>query len=201
MLETTERTQLRQLVREQLPRLYGLAKRLGGVDPEELVQETMVRACRSFGTLRDPQAGPKWLTTILTNVWRDALRRQGRTPDEVPVEQEEMFSLYQRLADEDPWPYSDTMHVDFLGAFSEEDIHAVLQRVDVLHRAPLVLRYVEGYSVEEVAEILDRPPGTVMSQLYRGRQRFERQLWAYAAESGILPDDVAATAMTEEGAR
>lgn len=56
----------------------------------------------------------KWLTTILTNLWRDRLRHDGRTPDELPVEQKEMFSLYQRLADEDPWPYSDPMHVDFL---------------------------------------------------------------------------------------
>jgi RNA polymerase sigma-70 factor, ECF subfamily len=192
-LDVDERTKLRQLVRRELPRLYALARRLGGEDPEELVQETMVRACRAFPTLRDTKAGPKWLTTILTNVWRDRLRQRGRRPDEVPVDHDEGagdgFSLYQHLVDEDPWPYVDTMHVDFLGAFSEQDIHEVLQRVPSRYRAPLVLRYVEGYDVAEVADILDRPPGTVMSQLARGRTRFERLLWEYAVESGLVASE------------
>lgn len=189
MLDTAEQTQLRQLVRGQLPRLYRLAQRLGGEDPEELVQETMVRACRGFGALRDVEAGPKWLTTILTNVWRDRMRRRGTRPREVATpHHDERFSLFQHLTDEDPWPWSDTMHVDFLGAFSEQDVHEVLQRVPGLYRAPLVLRYIEGHTVEEVAEILDRPPGTIMSQLHRGRQHYERLLWEYAVESGLVDE-------------
>ncbi len=190
VLDTAEQTQLRQLVRSQLPRLYRLAQRLGGEDPEELVQETMVRACRGFGSLRDVEAGPKWLTTILTNVWRDRMRRRSTRPIEIAASHDdERFSLFQHLTDEDPWPWSDTMHVDFLGAFSEEDVHEVLQRVPVLYRAPLVLRYIEGHSVEGVAEILDRPAGTVMSQLHRGRQRYERLLWEYAVESGLVDEE------------
>lgn len=118
MLDTAEQTQLRQLVRSQLPRLCRLA------------QETMVRACRGFGSLRDVEAGPKWLTTILTNVWRDRMRRRGTRPREVATpHHDERFSLFQHLADEDPWPWSDTMHVDLLGSFSEQDVHEVLQRV------------------------------------------------------------------------
>lgn len=78
MLDTAEQTQLRQLVRGQLPRLYRLAQRLGGEDPEELVQETVVRTCRGFGSLRDIEAGPRWLTTILTNVSRDRMRGAAR---------------------------------------------------------------------------------------------------------------------------
>lgn len=187
MLDTAERTQLRELVHDQLPRLYGLARRLGGEDPEELVQETMVRACRGFGSLRDIRAGPKWLTTILTNVWRDRMRRRGTRPREIRTPaNDEPFSLFRRLTDEDPWPWSDTMHVDFLGSFCEQDIHLVLHRVPELYRVPLVLRYIEGHSVDEVAEILERPPGTVMSQLHRGRAHFERLLWDYAVDSGLV---------------
>ncbi|MFA9429353.1 RNA polymerase sigma factor [Egicoccus sp. AB-alg2] len=186
MLQRSERDALRQLAHAELPRLYALARRLGGGDPEDLVQETLLRACRSFGSLRDVRAGPKWLTTILTNVWRDWLRHEHRVPDEVPVDDEDGFSLYRTLEEEDPFPYSDTLHVDFLGAFSEHDVHVVLQRIPPLYRAPLVLRYVEGCSVDEVARMLERPAGTVMSQLHRGRQRFERELWRYAEESGLL---------------
>jgi RNA polymerase sigma-70 factor, ECF subfamily len=189
LLQTHERTALQRLARDELPGLYALARRLGGVDPGDLVQDALLRACRSFGSLRDHRAGPKWLRTILTNVWRDSLRHDGRGLDEVPVEQEETFSLYRTLEEEDPFPYSDTLHVDFLGAFSEEDVHLVLERLPLLYRAPLVLRYIEGFATAEVAGMLDLPEGTVLSQLHRGRQRFERELWTYAKESGLLDDD------------
>jgi RNA polymerase sigma-70 factor, ECF subfamily len=185
-LRPSERVALRQLARSELPRLYALARRLGGVDPEDLVQESLLRACRSFGSLRDLQAGPKWLTTILTNTWRDWLRKELREPDEVPVEEDGPFSLYRVIEEEDPFPYSDTLHVDVLGAFSEHDVREVLQRVPPLYRIALVLRYIEGYSTNEVAEMLERPPGTVMSQLHRARHRFEREMWDYAGESGLL---------------
>ncbi len=185
-LSSSDRAALRQLARTELPRLYALARRLGGVDPEDLVQECLLRACRSFGSLRELQAGPRWLTTILTNTWRDWLRKELREPDEVPVEEDGPFSLYHVIEEEDPFPYSDTLHVDVLGAFSEHDVREVLQRVPPRYRVALVLRYIEGYSAAEVAEMLERPPGTVMSQLHRARQRFEQEMWRYAGESGLL---------------
>lgn len=182
---------MQQLARAELPGLYALARQLAGADAEDLVQETLLRACRSFDQLRDPAAAGRWFRVILTNVWRDRLRREGREPDEVPMSPEEGFSLYRTLVEEDPLPYSDTLHVDFLGAFSEHDVHEVLQRLPAHYRAPLVLRYVEGFATQEVADLLDLPLGTVLSQLHRGRQRFERALWEYAEESGLL-DEVAA---------
>lgn len=193
VLGASERATLQRLATQELPGLYALAYRLGVVDPEELVQDTLLRACRSFASLRDPQAGPKWLRTILTNVWRDRLRRDGRRPDELPVEEEQTFSLYRTLEEEDPFPYSDTLHVDFLGAFSEHDVHEVLRRLPVRYRAPLVLRYIEGFDTAEVAGLLDLPGGTIMSQLHRGRQRFERELWRYAQESGLVDGHVPAS--------
>lgn len=191
MLRTGERTTLQDLARQELPRLYALARRLGVVEAEDLVQETLVRACRSFGSLRDVDAGGGWLRMIMTNVWRDAVRKDGRTPDEVPVEREETFSLYRAIEEEDPFPYSDTLHIDVLGAFSEHDVHVVLDRLPPLYRGPLVLRYLQGFSPDEIARGLELPPGTVLSQLHRGRQRFERELWDYARESGVLDGDTA----------
>ncbi len=186
VVETTDRAALQQLARQELPRLYALARRLAGDEAEDLVQEALVRACRAFDGLADHQAGPRWLRVILANVWRDRLRARGRRPSELLVDEEERFSLYDTLVEEDPLPYSDTLHVDFLGAFSEEDVHLVLQRLPDHERAPLVLRYVEGFDATEVAAMLALPVGTVHSQLHRGRQRFERELWRYAEESGLL---------------
>jgi RNA polymerase sigma-70 factor, ECF subfamily len=195
MLDTAARTTLQQLAREQLPGLYALAWHLVGSDPraEDLVQETLLRACRSIDTLRDPQAAPKWLRVIMMNLWRDRLRAQGRRPHTEPVDTTDEcseFSLYQTLVDEDPLPYSDTMHIDFLGSFSQHDVHHVLQRLPERYRVPLVLRYLEGFDTEEIAELLHLPLGTVYSHLHRGRQCFEQALWEYAEASGLTRTDL-----------
>jgi RNA polymerase sigma-70 factor (ECF subfamily) len=184
MLHATDRETLQQLARRELPGLYALARRLAGDGrAEDLVQETLLRACRSFDGLRDHQAAAKWLRVILTNVWRDQVRKESREPNEVPLDE---FSLYRTLVEEDPFPYSDSLHHDFLAALSEEDVHAVLQRVPPLYRAPLVLRYVEGFPTKQIARILELPLGTVLSQLHRGRKLFERELWNYATATGVM---------------
>src|SRR4029453_9537991 len=90
------------------------------------------------------------------------------------------------LVDEDPFPYSDTLHLDFLGGFSEDDIRTVLQRLPARYRAPLVLRYMEGFPTKQIARLLELPLGTVLSQLHRGRNVFERALWDYTIESGAM---------------
>lgn len=198
MLQGADRRALQELARAELPGLYALARRLAGpARAEDLVQEALLRACRRFHTLRDHQAGPRWLRVILANAWKDRLRAAGRRPDEVPVDVDDgepldRFSLYRTLAEEDPLPYSDTMHVDVLGAFSTEDVHLVLARLPEHERVPLVLRYLEGFPVVDVAEALELPEGTVVSQLHRGRRRFERELWRYAEESDVLDRAAAA---------
>jgi len=186
VLKTSDRAAFQQLARDELAGLYALARRLTGRDAEDLVQEALLRACRSFASLREPRAGGQWLRVILTNVWRDRLRKGSREPAEVSLDDAEGFSLYRTLVDEDPFPYSDTLHLDFLGGFSEDDIHIVLQRLPARYRAPLVLRYMEGFPTKQIARLLELPLGTVLSQLHRGRKLFERALWDYAIESGAM---------------
>jgi len=192
MLRAHEQVSLQDLARAELPGLCALARHLTRSPwaAEDLVQETLVRACRSFAALHDVQAGPKWLRVIMTNVWRDQLRKSGREPVEVPIDED--FSLYRVLIEEDPLPYSDSLHVDFLGAFSEEDIRLVLRRMPEQLRVALVLRYIEGFDTGEIATMLALPPGTVYSHLFRGRKAFERALWDYAGEVDLLAEHTAA---------
>ena len=192
MLGSTESKQFQELVRSELPGLYSLAARLTGDDPEDLVQECLLRAYRSFGSLRERHAAGKWLRSILVNAWKDRLRKRSRSPREVGFEDVDDFSLYRKIAEEDPLPYSDSLHLDFLGAFSEEDVREVLLRLPLHYRAPLVLRYMEGFATKEIARMLDAPLGTILARLHRGRKLFEKQMWDYAVDRGLL---------TTEGAR
>jgi RNA polymerase sigma-70 factor, ECF subfamily len=187
-----DRAAFQELARSELPRLYSLARRLGGADPEDLVQDCFLRAYRSFETLKDQQAGGAWLRTILVNVFRDRLRRKARTPQEVAMEDVTESSLYRTIAEEDPFPYSDSLHLDFLGAFDEDDVHRVLMELPLHYRAPLVLRYIEGFNTKEIAAMLDAPLGTILARLHRGRKLFERQMWSYATSGGLLGDPVPA---------
>jgi len=123
-------------------------------------------------------------------VFRDELRRRARSVEELPVEEVEDFSLYGTLVEVDPLPYSDTLHLDFLRAFGKDDVRDVLMRLPELYRAPLVLRYMDGFATKEIARMLDTPLGTILARLHRGRKRFETEMWAYAEETGLLIGEV-----------
>lgn len=185
---TKQKEDFEALAREQLPRLYTLARRLVGERAEDLVQECLTRAFRSFDSLSAPEAGGRWMRSILVNTFRDGIRKQDRRVEEVTVDDIEGFSLYRTIADEDPLPYSDSLHLDFLRSFGREDVHEVLMRMPEIYRAPLVLRYMEGFATKEIARMLDVPLGTVLARLHRGRKLFERELWAYAKDADLLQE-------------
>ena len=179
-----------RLAAAELPALYSLARRLVRDGAEDLVQETLIRAYRSFGTLKEDEAARRWLKSILVNVFRDELRKRARTVEELSVESVDDFSLYRTLVEVDPLPYSDSLHLDFMRAFGTDDVRDVLLRLPEIYRAPLVLRYMDGFSTKEIARMLGVPLGTILAQLHRGRRRFEHELWAYAEETGLLAREV-----------
>lgn len=185
----TSTSQFREVVSPHLPSLYGLACRLVGDRAEDVVQDCLVRAYRRFDQLNDTEAAGGWLRQILINLVRDEARKAAREAEEVPVESvDESYSLYRRIADEDPLPYSDSLHLDFLSCFTVPDVWAVLDRLPPHYRTPLVLVHMYGVPTKEVIKALDLPEGTVLSQLHRGRKLFERELWDYAVEHDLLTE-------------
>jgi RNA polymerase sigma-70 factor (ECF subfamily) len=128
------------------------------------------------------------LAAIVVNCCRDRRRAEARHPAEIDVAGVEEFSLYRKIAQEDPFPYSDSLHLDFLQQFGRDDVRSVLAGLPDIYRLPLVLCHCDGYQVKEVARLLDVPLGTVLARLHRGRKLFERRLWDYAAEHGLLKE-------------
>ena len=183
-----ERTGFTAVAREQLPWLYSLAHRLVGDEAEDVVQECLVKAYRRFGTLRDVKAAPAWFRQVLLNCVRDRHRRESSLPREEPVDPSPEYSLYRKIVEEDPWPYSDSVHLDFLAAFEDADVWEVLDRIKPLYRVPLVLVHMEGMTTKQVARMFGVAQGTVLSWLHRGRKHFERELWEYAVEHRMLAD-------------
>jgi RNA polymerase sigma-70 factor, ECF subfamily len=181
-----EAERFRTLARQQLPRLYSIARRLLGVDAEDAVQDCLLKAFQGFHQLRETAAGPAWLTRILINCCRDRGRAVGRSVQQVELDEVEEFSLFRKIAYEDPFPYSDSLHLDFLDEFGPEDVRVVVMKLPMLYRIPVVLVYMDGYLAREVATMLDVPLGTVLARLHRGRRLFEKHMWDYAETSGLL---------------
>lgn len=185
-----EKERFRLMAVAQLPRLYSIARRLAGNDAEDVVQESLLKAFRRFDQLDDESAASAWMVSILVNCCRDRGRARSRQPLEVNIDDIEEFSLYRKVAEDDPFPYSDSLHLDFLHQFGKEDVREVLAGLPDIYRIPLVLVYMDGFSAKEVAKLLERPLGTVLAQLHRGRKLFESRMWAYAVQNGLLKEGI-----------
>jgi RNA polymerase sigma-70 factor, ECF subfamily len=96
------------------------------------------------------------------------------------------FSLYDLIDQEDPFPYSDQLHRDFLARFDDGEVRRALLALPEAYRLPLVLLYVEELSYKELADTLGCPVGTIMSRLHRGRKILEHELWECAKQRGIV---------------
>jgi RNA polymerase sigma-70 factor, ECF subfamily len=158
-------------------------------DAEDLVQETYIKAFRAFPTLRERDRIRPWLVKILGRLALDRYRTPSR---EVPVgdlAELDRFSLYDLVWDEDPLPYSEHLHRDFLAQFPDDDVRRALFALPEVYRVPLVLLYVEDLSYRDLADTLGCPLGTVMSRLHRARKILERELWGCAKRRGFVRGD------------
>lgn len=154
-------------------------------ETEELVAETVVRACENFGTLRDHAKAKQWLLRILTNVFISRYR-STRTKKEVPYdehpEDDATFSLFDELSS--PFFWWGNPEREVMNRFLDQDIAEALNYLPEESRSIVVMCDVEGYSYGEIAEIFDVPVGTVRSRLSRARSRLQRRLYHHAVDRG-----------------
>lgn len=176
------------IVRPYLEYLYGLAVRLCGnrTVAQDLVQAALLRAFRGFGRLRNRERPRLWLTRILTRCHIDQFRAEHETNEALSLDDEARFDLFDKITEEDPFPYSDRVHLDFLDLFDDEKIIEILQRLHPPHRTAVILAHVYGYPAREIAAMMGTTVGTVLARLFRGRKQLERGLWEYAEQRNLI---------------
>ena len=135
-------------------RMYRVARGYlrGEHDCLDAASEAICKAWQKRATLRDERYFETWLMRILTRECLNLLRGQKRViPMEAPPEEAAPPS-------------------------GNEALRAALDALPQKYRAAVVLHYMEGYEVAEVATILRRPKGTVCSQLHYARLRLREML-------------------------
>ncbi|SFU94741.1 RNA polymerase sigma factor [Pseudoduganella namucuonensis] len=136
-----------------IPRLRRYARALLGdrASADDLVQDTMERGWRKLSSWhRDSDMRP-WLFGIMHNLHVDRLRQPSLQTEELGAE-----------------PQQSTPHTDRLEI---RDMQAALQQLPAEQREVLLLVALEEMTYQEVAAVLQIPPGTVMSRLSRARER------------------------------
>lgn len=127
---------------------------------DDLVQDTMFKALKNAGSLRDVSTLDTWLYRILINCWHDYLRVAGRNVELFDVNDEKLPA-----------------HED-----SYQQVQIVQRVRESISNLPMPLREVvtladfAGFSYAQIAEIVDIPIGTVMSRLFRARKNLKEQL-------------------------
>ena len=166
----------------QLDALYGLALRLtGGDEPraEDLVQEAMLKAYRSWDRFEAGTNCRAWLMTILRNTFINEFRRQRARPANVEFEQVAERPSSRSLYEADP-------EGSLFHHILDDEVIRAVDGLPESFRVAVVLVDIEGLSYQEVAELMEIPVGTVKSRLFRARQRLQERLYDYALEMGYL---------------
>ena len=162
--------------------VYRVARHLANSreEADDLVQETYVRAFRSWRSYQPGTNLRAWLLRILTNLNIDRGRRAQRTPPTQGLEANDYY-LYDRLTESDGGPSDEERVVERL---SQDDIVEALASVPHDFRDVIVLVDIGDFSYQDAAQILDIPIGTVMSRLHRGRRILKRELAESVQEEG-----------------
>ncbi|MGH9369621.1 MAG: RNA polymerase sigma factor [Thermoanaerobaculia bacterium] len=158
------------LVRRFQDRLFTFALRLTGSreDAEEIAQDVFVRAYRAMKTYPAERlramALKAWLYQVTLNVARNRLRRKRHPTVSLDGGDGRDTSRAAREAQDDPGNRPDAR---FEVKRERADIASLVAGLPERYRAPLILRYVEGLKLEEVAAILKQPLGTTKSNVHR----------------------------------
>lgn len=157
-----------------LPDLYRTARWMtrDRDDAEDLVQETLSEALKSFHRYEKGTNCRAWMTKIMYHLNGKRIRKLGRMRMVEDVD--------EMIAETVPFEPS------IPPSLTDEDIIAAVKRVPENFRQILLLADVEEFAYKEIAEMVQVPIGTVMSRLHRGRKLLRLELTEYARDAGVL---------------
>ena len=181
----------RDLFEEQalpfMDQLYAAAMRMtrNPSDAADLVQETFVKAFQAFGQFQQGTNLKAWLYRIQTNTFINNYRKNQRNPYQGTIDDLEDWQLggAESVTQSTSTRSAEAEAIDHLPDSAVKD---ALQAIPEDFRLAVYFADVEGFSYQEIADIMKTPVGTVMSRLHRGRRMLRESLSEYARDRGIV---------------
>ena len=152
-----DKAALEELVRTWEKRLFYFVRRLVDAEPDawDVLQQTWVRVLSGIGRLREPRSLGPWLYRVA----RHAAFDHGQ----VRKNYRQFLKDYQAAAPGEEAPEREEFE-------TAEQLHRGLVQLHVPHREVLTLFYLEDFSIDEIAQVLEVPPGTVKSRLHHAKK-------------------------------
>lgn len=169
-----------------MDQLYAAAMRMtrNPSDAADLVQETFVKAFQAFAQFQQGTNLKAWLYRIQTNTFINNYRKNQRNPYQNTIDDLEDWQLgnAESVTQSTSTRSAEAEAIDHLPDSAVKD---ALQSIPEDFRLAVYFADVEGFSYQEIADIMKTPVGTVMSRLHRGRRMLREKLADYASERGI----------------
>lgn len=169
-----------------MDQLYAAAMRMtrNPADAADLVQETFVKAFQAFGQFQQGTNLKAWLYRIQTNTFINNYRKNQRNPYQGTIDDLEDWQLggAESVTQSLSTRSAEAEAIDHLPDSAVKD---ALQAIPEDFRLAVYFADVEGFSYQEIADIMKTPVGTVMSRLHRGRRMLRESLADYARDRGI----------------
>ena len=168
-----------ELVKMFQDAVYGVAYAIVGnfEDAQDIAQEAFIHAWRNLNTLKDLVKFPNWLCRIARNLCIDFLRQRKLET----VELEEAIAVHAPS----PEPLEQTEKKELA-----ESVLAAVRALPEKLRLTTTLFYINGYTVNEIAEFLEAPAGTIKRRLHDSRQRLKESIMKDKKMIEIMVDGV-----------
>lgn len=137
-------------------------------DAEDVVQNAYIKAAEKLSELKNPESFENWLKTIVENECKNYIRKEKRITAPFTLLKSKTEEVSKEPAEAVP---QEIMEREDL----QKDVTEIINSLSPETRACIVLFHYENKSLNEIAEILDIPVGTVKSRLYNGRKKIEKQ--------------------------
>lgn len=177
LMSAPEEARFSELMHMTYRKVFNMAYRLSGSRPdaEDLTQEAFFRAYRSFKDYEGDRPFENWIFRIVTRLYLDMLRSRRRRIKAVsydaPLHHDGDENLYFEKADDAPTPEEHIVENSL-----SEDLQKALNTLSPEQRMLVTLADIEVLPYKEIADMLDKPVGTIRSRLHRTHKLLRHRL-------------------------